>query len=255
MPKQPGVQLIVTDNPSDVAVAISPCGDITEGVSIRLSCCSPAANPEDGYRWFRGSSPALGHDGQVWGVANVNSTDSDLYYCQLERKDGVFNSTNVDVRVQHPPGSISLSAATDGLTVPAGSTVALSCSSDGTPPVHSYSWYQGTACPRGPRDNVDRDAAPLGTGQVYNATVTPDNRMFCCVATNKHGSYHRTMSFATGMRSDSEVKAQRLVTLGITIAVLLAIMGTAACIVTRRKLSKTSGRQSYSLTQTASTAP
>lgn len=251
MPKQHGVQLIVTDNPSDVAVAISPCGDIIEGVSLRLSCCSPTANPEDGYRWFRGSSPALGHDGQVWGVANVNTTDSDLYYCQLKKKDGLSNSTDVDVKVQYPPRSVSVSAA--GSVVPAGSTVTLSCRGDGAPPVHSYAWYRGPACLRGPRE--DGDAAPLGTGQTYNATVTPDNRAFCCVAANKHGSSHQTLSLATGAAPDSKVKAHRLVTLGSTVAVVLVVMGMGACIITRRKLLRKSRSQSYSLTQTASTAP
>lgn len=82
--------------------------------------------------------------------------------------------------------AVSVSPAGDGLPV------ALTCSSDANPPVHTYAWYRGEAClPSADKSShpVRRSkAVPAGRGRTLSTVTAEDFGKHCCVARNRHGS-------------------------------------------------------------------
>ncbi|KAM4633823.1 cell adhesion molecule 4-like, partial [Polymixia lowei] len=173
MPEQNGIQLLVADSSSAVAVSVSPCGNIIEGVPLHLTCCSPAANPEARHSWYKDTRSVAMHDGQVWSMSDVKARDTGTYFCHVQTRDGAQNSTTVAIDVQYPPRHTAVSVLPAG-ELPEGVAVVLTCSSNANPPVHTYTWYQGPGCLTTPEINSHQRSesltTPRETGQTLNIT-------------------------------------------------------------------------------------
>ncbi|KAF7656987.1 hypothetical protein LDENG_00033270 [Lucifuga dentata] len=253
MPGQNGIQLLVADSSSAVAVSKSPSSDITEGMSLSLACCSPAASPHASphthLRWFKKTSVTSRHHA-LWNMDEVTSENSGSYYCQIQTRDKVQNSELLNIDVQYPPQNTSISV------VPAGDrpeelTVTLTCSSDANPAVQTYTWYQGSACPTTPENGFHQGReflfTPTGKGQTLS---TDAHGQFCCVASNKHGSQMCTVTLSASSASTGK---RMLIVVGLSVAALVALIALVAFIMMRRQ--KPSSHQSYVLSETSDTAP
>ncbi|KAL7852078.1 hypothetical protein SRHO_G00178630 [Serrasalmus rhombeus] len=125
--------------PKNVSVSISPSGEIVEGSSVNLTCSSDGNPPVKIYTWFKGST--LVEEGKTYSISNIRSEDSGEYTCQGRNDHGEGNSTAVQINVVYPPKNVSVSICPSGETVE-GSSVTLTCSSDGNPPVKIYTWFK-----------------------------------------------------------------------------------------------------------------
>ncbi|XP_037399337.1 B-cell receptor CD22-like isoform X2 [Pygocentrus nattereri] len=135
------VQINVLYPPKNVSVSISPSGEIVEGSSVTLTCSSDANPPEKNNTWFKGSTPV--GEGKTYSIPNIRSEDSGEYTCQSQNDLGERISTAVQINVLYPPKSVSVSISPSGEIVE-GSSVTLTCSSDGNPPVKMYTWFKGS---------------------------------------------------------------------------------------------------------------
>ncbi|CAJ1062045.1 B-cell receptor CD22-like isoform X1 [Xyrichtys novacula] len=254
MPEQRGIQLLVADSSSAVAVSASPSSDITEGGAIRLVCCSPAVTSQTSFRWFKSSSSTPTHKGQVWDISDIASDHSGSYYCQIQTREGAKNSTMLHIDVKYPPRNtaVSVSPAED---VQGEFPMTLTCSSDANPPVHTYTWYTGAACFPTADKSFHQSrrtlATPTGRGLTLSSSniTTEEPGLHCCVARNRHGSqmYSVTVTRSRAL-TPSESSGGRWILIGVTIGVLLAILALVAFFMTRKR--KTSRNQSYALTAT-----
>ncbi|TMS10358.1 B-cell receptor CD22 [Larimichthys crocea] len=230
MPEQSGLQLLVADSSSSVTVSASSSSDITEGGAVLMACCSPSASPQAHFRWYKNTSTGLRHTGRVWNLSEVTSDDSGSYYCQIQTGDKVQNSTMLPIDVEYSPRNTTV------LVSPAGELqdelpVTLTCSSDANPPVHIYTWYHGAAClpTADKRFHPARQslATPTGRGptlRVANIT-TKEYGQHCCVARNRHGSQTNSVTLTSSRAlTPSESSGSRLVIIGVTIGVLVAII-------------------------------
>ncbi|KAM9852645.1 neuronal growth regulator 1-like [Aulostomus maculatus] len=253
MPEQSGIQLLVAGSSGAVPVSASSSGDIIEGAALRLACCSPAAQLEALYRWYKDTISTPKHTGQTLNIREVTSDDSGSYYCQIHTRDGVQNSTVLDVDVQYAPRHTTVSVRSAG-QLGEKLPVTLTCSSVANPPVHTYTWYQGEAClPTADKSfhhGRRSEATPTGRGQtVSSVNITADEHsQHCCVARNRHGLQTRTVT----LNSSEGSSVSRNVLIGVIIAILLAVLAVVAFIMSRRQRS--SRHQSNALTERRATA-
>ncbi|XP_076006594.1 cell adhesion molecule CEACAM6 isoform X1 [Genypterus blacodes] len=247
MPEQRGIQLLVAGSSSSVSVLASPSSDITEGTALRFTCCSPAANPNSHFRWYKNNVTPR-HAGQVWSMSDIASEASGSYYCQVQTAEKVQNSTVLTVDVQYAPRNTCVSGSPTG-EQPVKLPVTLTCSSDANPPVQTYTWYHGSVCPStaGISFHQGREvlATPTGTGQTLSIDEYGPH---CCIASNKHGSQMSTVTL-----SDSSGEKTLVIGLIIAALVVVALMALAAFIMKRRKRS--SRHHTYALTETQPTSP
>ncbi|XP_029306762.1 sialoadhesin [Cottoperca gobio] len=258
MPEQSGVQLLVADSSSAVTVSASPLSDITEGVALRLACCSPVAGPQARFRWYKSTSSSPRHTGQVWDISEVTPDVSGSYYCQIQTGDKVQNSTMLPIDIEYSPRSTAVSVSPAG-ELQDGLPVTLTCSSDANPPVQTFTWYLGAACLPTADKSFHRarqsTAIPTGRGPTLSSVniSAKEYGQHCCVARNRHGSQTDSVTL-TGPKADpSDSSGRRLLIIGVTIAVLLAIIAIVAFLLRRRQ--KSSRHQPYVLTETTDTAP
>ncbi|KAI4902846.1 hypothetical protein NFI96_026845 [Prochilodus magdalenae] len=155
--------------PKNISVSISPPGEIVEGSSVTLTCSSDANPPVKNYTWFKGSTPV--GKGDTYNIPNIRSEGSGEYTCLSLNEHGERNSTAVQINVLYSPKTVSVSILPSG-EILEGSSVTLSCNSDGNPPVKNYTWFkEGETSPVGSGDSF----SPLQTGPYY------------CKAQNEHG--------------------------------------------------------------------
>ncbi|XP_049325482.1 B-cell receptor CD22-like [Astyanax mexicanus] len=168
------VSLNVLYPPKNVSVSISPSGGIVEGSSVTLTCSSDGDPPVEIYTWFKGSS-SVGIGG-TYSIPNISSEDSGEYTCQSRNELGERRSTAVSLNVLYPPKSVSVSISPSGGIVE-GSSVTLTCSSDGDPPVENYTWFK------------DGGDSPVGSGQSFSIiNITADHTgLYYCEAQNAVG--------------------------------------------------------------------
>ncbi|XP_034031204.1 B-cell receptor CD22-like [Thalassophryne amazonica] len=256
MLEQSGIQLLVADSPSAVMASASPSDDITEGVALRLACCSPAAGPEAHVRWFQNTSATSKHSGVVWNVGEVTADFSGKYFCQIQTGGDTQDSPVLNIDVQYSPRhtSVAISPVTNQ---DQGRPVTLTCSSNANPTVHTYTWYHGAAClaTSGISFSQGRQSAAEDAGAGWTLSsinVSADHHgQHCCVARNRHGS--QTSTVAVNLSSVSKSSGSHVVAVGVTVAGLLAIIGIIIFIKMRNR--RTSGHQSYVLTETNPPAP
>ncbi|KAL6482196.1 hypothetical protein MHYP_G00102760 [Metynnis hypsauchen] len=161
--------------PKNVSVNISPFGEIVEGSSVTLTCSSDGNPPVKIYTWFKGSTPV--GKGKIYSINNIRSEDNGEYTCQSQNDLGERNSTAVQINVLYPPKNISVSISPSSEIVE-GSSVTLTCSSDGNPPVKIYSWFK------------EGETSSVGSGQNYSIiSITADHTgLYYCEAQNDLGA-------------------------------------------------------------------
>ncbi|XP_049325488.1 B-cell receptor CD22-like [Astyanax mexicanus] len=169
--------LRVRHPPKNISVSISPSGGIVEGSSVTLTCSSDGYPPVEIYTWFKGSS-SVGTGG-TYSIPNISSEDSGEYTCQSRNELGERRSTAVSLNVLYPPKSVSVSISPSGGIVE-GSSVTLTCSSDGDPPVEIYTWFKGSSS--------------VGTGGTYSIPniSSEDSGEYTCQSRNELGERRST---------------------------------------------------------------
>ncbi|XP_072513976.1 B-cell receptor CD22-like [Salminus brasiliensis] len=173
----PEVTLNVLYGPKNITVSISPSGEIVEGNSVTLTCSSDANPPVQKYTWFKGTS--LVATGETFTIKNISSENSGGYKCRSSNEQGEKYSDTVTLNVLYPPKNVSASISPSGEIVE-GSSVNLTCSSDGNPSVQNYIWFK----------KVDKEVLQKWTNQIYSITniSSDDCGEYQCIATNTHGS-------------------------------------------------------------------
>ncbi|XP_066524422.1 carcinoembryonic antigen-related cell adhesion molecule 5-like isoform X2 [Hoplias malabaricus] len=163
--------------PGNISISVSPSGPVMLGSSVSLSCSSDG-NPAVNYTWFRENGEQI-ETGPTFSITETNDTHSGLYYCRAQNQHGSQNSS-VQLDVQYAPKNTSVSVS-PSRPVMLGSSVSLSCSSDGNPAVN-YTWF---------RENGSK----IETGPTVNITETNETHSgFCyCRAQNQHGSQNSSV--------------------------------------------------------------
>ncbi|KAL7852097.1 hypothetical protein SRHO_G00178820 [Serrasalmus rhombeus] len=156
--------------PKRVSVSISPSDEMVEGSSVTLTCSSDGNPPVKIYTWFKGST-SVGK-GKTYSIPNIRSEHSGEYTCQSQNDHGERRSTAVQINVLYPPKSVSVSISPSGEIVE-GSSVTLTCSSDGNPLVKNYTWFK------------EGETSPVGSGQSYSPL---QSGYYYCKAQNQHGA-------------------------------------------------------------------
>ncbi|KAJ8332966.1 hypothetical protein SKAU_G00418620 [Synaphobranchus kaupii] len=97
---------------------------------------------------------------------------------QVNPREGGGDGGDLD-----PPKSTAVSISPSG-SVLEGSSVTLTCSSNGNPPVQHYTWYKVNG----------REMNTVGTGQdlTFNVTESSGSEQYYCEAQNQHGKENST---------------------------------------------------------------
>ncbi|XP_037399209.1 B-cell receptor CD22-like [Pygocentrus nattereri] len=206
------VQINLLYPPKRVSVSISPSREIVEGSSVTLTCSSDGSPPVKIFSWFKGST-SVG-EGKTYSIPNIRSEDSGEYTCQSQNDHGERRSTAVQINVLYPPKRVSVSISPSREIVE-GSSVTLTCSSDGSPPVKIFSWFKGsTSCSSDGNPPVkiytwfkEGETSPVGSGQSYSIiNITADHTgLYYCEAQNDHGALNGTVMVTVKSQSWSAV--------------------------------------------------
>ncbi|KAL6482156.1 hypothetical protein MHYP_G00102360 [Metynnis hypsauchen] len=178
--------------PKNITLSINPSGEIVKRISVTLTCSSDGNPPVNIYIWFKGST--LVGEGKTYNIPNIRSEDSGEYICWSRNDHGERNSTAVQINVLYPPKSVSVSISPSGEIVE-GSSVTLTCSSDGNPPVKIYTWFK------------EGGTSSVGSGQNYSIiNITAGHTgLYYCEAQNDHGALNGTVMVSFKSRSSSAV--------------------------------------------------
>ncbi|XP_066511496.1 sialoadhesin-like [Hoplias malabaricus] len=155
--------------PKSVSVSLRPSGETVEDSSVTLTCSSDA-NPPPECNWFKGTS--FLSKGENYTMNRIRSVDSGEYKCKCSNEHGEKYSEARTLNVLYPPKSVSVSIRPSGETVE-DSSVTLTCSSDGNPPVQNYTWFK------------EGETSPVGSGHSYSALQSGS---YYCVAQNEYGA-------------------------------------------------------------------
>uniref|UniRef100_A0A3B1JFV9 Ig-like domain-containing protein n=1 Tax=Astyanax mexicanus TaxID=7994 RepID=A0A3B1JFV9_ASTMX len=126
-------------------------------------------------------------------LQTVSSEDAGSYSCAVRGSEHL-PSTAQTLRVRHlsldPPKSVSVSISPSGGIVE-GSSVTLTCSSDGDPPVEIYTWFKGSSS--------------VGTGGTYSIPniSSEDSGEYTCQSRNQLGE-GRSTAVSLNVLSNSE---------------------------------------------------
>ncbi|KAM9499497.1 B-cell receptor CD22-like isoform 1-T2 [Salvelinus alpinus] len=171
-----------TNPPRNTSVSVFPSGEVLEGSSVTLTCSSDANPPVISLSWYSvsaGDTRSTGHgpvlSTKIW-------ADNTHFYCEAKNMCGARNSTITKVPVLYGPKTMSVSAVPSG-PVFHGTMVNLTCSSNGNPPVSSFTWYSVKG------DQVVR----LGVGKRLETSVSAEVHQFYCEGRNDHGGQNSTL--------------------------------------------------------------
>uniref|UniRef100_A0A3B4CQP8 Ig-like domain-containing protein n=1 Tax=Pygocentrus nattereri TaxID=42514 RepID=A0A3B4CQP8_PYGNA len=144
---------------------------------VTLTCSSDGNPPVKIYTWFKGST-SVG-EGKIYSIPNIRSEDSGEYTCQSQNHHGERRSTAVQINVLYPPKRVSVSISPSADIVE-GSSVTLTCRSDGNPPVKIFSWFKGPTS--------------VGEGKIYSIPNirSEDSGEYTCQSQNHHGERRST---------------------------------------------------------------
>ncbi|XP_049325992.1 B-cell receptor CD22-like [Astyanax mexicanus] len=168
----PGIKLRVTE------LHVESPGEVTEGESAVLTCKTTCSLTDPTFIWYKDGRPLtteMIQKNQQLHLQTVSSEDAGSYSCAVRGSEHL-PSTAQTLRVRHPPKSVSVSISPSGGIVE-GSSVTLTCSSDGDPPVENYTWFK-----------EGRDS-PVGSGQSFSIiNITADHTgLYYCEAQNAVG--------------------------------------------------------------------
>ncbi|KAI4889286.1 hypothetical protein NFI96_004772 [Prochilodus magdalenae] len=165
---KPGVQLRVTD------LHVEAPEEVTEGQTAVLTCRTTCSLTDPTFIWYKNGRPLTTKtikNNQLH-LQTVSSEDAGSYSCAV-REYQHLRSTAQNLRVRYPPKSVSVSISPPGEIVE-GSSVTLTCSSDGNSPVKIYTWFRGST--------------PVGNGETYNIPNIRSEHSgeYTCQGRNEH---------------------------------------------------------------------
>ncbi|KAL7852121.1 hypothetical protein SRHO_G00179060 [Serrasalmus rhombeus] len=168
----PGVQLRVTE------LHVEAPEEVTEGQTADLTCKTTCSLTDPTFIWYKNGRPLTTKtikNNQLH-LQTVSSEDAGSYSCAVGGSQHL-HSTAHSLRVRYPPKNVSVSICSSGEIVE-GSSVTLTCSSDGNPPVKNYTWFK------------EGGTSPVGSGQNYSIiSITADHiGLYYCEAENDHGA-------------------------------------------------------------------
>ncbi|KAL7845268.1 hypothetical protein AOLI_G00234600 [Acnodon oligacanthus] len=219
---QPGVQLRVTE------LHVEAPEEVTEGETADLTCKTTCSLTDPTFIWSKNGRPLTTKtikNNQLH-LQAVSSEDAGSYSCAV--RGSQHNSTAQILRVRYPPKNISVSISPSGEIVE-GTSVTLTCSSDGNPPVKNYTWFK------------EGGTSPVGSGHSYRiSSITAGHTgLYYCVAQNDHGALNGTLMVT--------VKRQNLFAVWITVGVgsfVLLFIAVLICIYRMKKTDETNHDES-----------
>ncbi|XP_037399205.1 sialoadhesin-like [Pygocentrus nattereri] len=170
----PGVQLRVTE------LRVEAPEEVTEGETADLTCKTTCSLTDPTFIWYKNGRPLTTKtikNNQLH-LQTVSSEDAGRYSCAVGGSQHL-RSTAHSLRVRYPPKNVSVSISPSGEIVE-GSTVTLTCSSDGNPPVKMYTWFKGSTS--------------VGEGKTYSIPNirSEDSGEYTCQSRNDHGQRRST---------------------------------------------------------------
>ncbi|KAL6482187.1 hypothetical protein MHYP_G00102670 [Metynnis hypsauchen] len=154
--------------------------EVTEGETADLTCKTTCSLTDPTFIWYKDGRPLTTKtikNNQLH-LQTVSSEDAGSYSCAV-RGSQHLRSTAHSLRVRYPPKRVSVSISPSGEIVE-GSSVTLTCSSDGNPPVKIYTWFNGST--------------PVGEGKTYSIPNirSEDSGDYTCQSRNDHGERRST---------------------------------------------------------------
>ncbi|KAL6482240.1 hypothetical protein MHYP_G00103200 [Metynnis hypsauchen] len=154
--------------------------EVTEGETADLTCNTTCSLTDPTFIWYKDGRPLTTKtiENNQLHLQTVSSEDAGSYSCAV-RGDQHLRSTAHSLRVRYPPKNVSVSISPSGEIVE-GSSVTLTCSSDGNPPVNIYTWFNGST--------------PVGEGKTYSIPNirSEDSGEYTCQSGNEHGERRST---------------------------------------------------------------
>uniref|UniRef100_A0A3B1JNL9 Ig-like domain-containing protein n=1 Tax=Astyanax mexicanus TaxID=7994 RepID=A0A3B1JNL9_ASTMX len=180
----PGIKLRVTE------LHVESPGEVTEGESAVLTCKTTCSLTDPTFIWYKDGRPLtteMIQKNQQLHLQTVSSEDAGSYSCAVRGSEHL-PSTAQTLRVRHPPKNVSVSISPSGGIVE-GSSVTLTCSSDGNPPVEIYTWFK------------EGGDSPVGSGHSY---VPLQSGFYYCQAQNQHGA-QRSAAVPVNINASADV--------------------------------------------------
>uniref|UniRef100_A0A3B4BP22 Ig-like domain-containing protein n=1 Tax=Pygocentrus nattereri TaxID=42514 RepID=A0A3B4BP22_PYGNA len=170
----PGVQLRVTE------LHVEAPEEVTEGQTADLTCKTTCSLTDPTFIWYKNGRPLTTKtikNNQLH-LQTVSSEDAGSYSCAVGGSQRL-RSTAHNLRVRYPPKNISVSISPSGEIVE-GSSMTLTCSSDGNPPVKNYTWFKGST--------------PVVEGKTYSIPNIRSEHSgeYTCQSRNDHGKRRST---------------------------------------------------------------
>ncbi|XP_049325944.1 B-cell receptor CD22-like [Astyanax mexicanus] len=165
----PEVTLNVLDLQVDLQVEVPE--RVMEGDKVTLTCKTTCSlTDSSSFTWYRNGAALSSRTEQLY-LQSVSREDAGRYSCAV--LDQKLHSPVVTLNIRYPPKSVSVSISPSGEIVE-GSSVTLTCSSDGNPPVE-YNWYKGSSS--------------VATGKTFtlNKISSVNSGEYKCRSSNKHG--------------------------------------------------------------------
>ncbi|KAL6482085.1 hypothetical protein MHYP_G00101650 [Metynnis hypsauchen] len=223
-PPLPLVFLLMT-----VELHVEAPEEVTEGETADLTCDTTCSLTDPTFIWYKDGRPLTTKtikDNQLH-LQTVSSEDAGSYSCAV-RGSQHLRSTAHSLRVRYPPKRVSVSISPSGEIVE-GSSVTLTCSSDGNPPVKIYTWFK------------ESGTSPVGSGHSFSIfSITADHTgLYYCEAQNEHGALNGTVMVS--------VKRQSLLAVWIVVGVgsfVLLLITVLICIFRMKKTDKSNHNES-----------
>ncbi|XP_073698607.1 B-cell receptor CD22-like [Garra rufa] len=93
----PSADLSVMYPPQHTFVAVSPCCEIVEGISVTLICSSDSNPPALNYTWFKGGT--FVGSGRIYNISKISSDHSGEYKCKSINEHGEKYSDAVTLNI------------------------------------------------------------------------------------------------------------------------------------------------------------
>ncbi|XP_066516710.1 B-cell receptor CD22-like isoform X2 [Hoplias malabaricus] len=213
----PGVNLKVTD------LHVESPDRVIEGGTALMICKTTCSLNAATFIWYKNghlltTNPTINNN--KLHLQPVSSEDAGSYSCAVYGYQHL-PSPSQNLTVRYTPTNVSVSISPSGEIVE-DSSVTLTCSSDGHPPVENYTWF------------IEGRVSPVGSGHSYSPLQSGS---YYCEARNEHGA-QRSAPFL--------FRAKGSVTVYVVVAVVAGIIVVLVLIwMRRRKKQKRNADEGY----------